>query len=126
MIRLCVILFRVALVLSMSLIFEGAKLWLFIKPVKRIRQWRTKRKMRSWHEEHGGPPDEILEVFHEEPREVRVNEQVASVVRSVLKSAGGGLVGAGVVTSGELEVLAGAAAILVGLAWSWWVKRRAA
>ena len=100
-----------------------AKLWLVVKPWKRLRQWRTRRKMASWIAEH---PDEVLEAFHEEQQEAPMNEQVASVIRSVLKSAGGGLVGAGVVTSGELEVLAGAVAIVLGLAWSWWVKRRAA
>lgn len=47
-----------------SIILEGAKVWLLIKPVKRIRQWRTRRKMRSWHEEHGGIPDEIREEFN--------------------------------------------------------------
>lgn len=41
-----------------------AKLWLVVKPWKRLRQWRTRRKMRSWHEEHGGPPDEMLEEFN--------------------------------------------------------------
>jgi hypothetical protein len=53
-----------------------------------------------------------------------MNEQIASVIRTIIKSAGGGLVGAGVVTNSEMEALAGAAAILLGLAWSWWVKRK--
>lgn len=64
MIRL--LLLRVALGCAMSLIYEAVRAWLLVKPVKRIRQWRTKRKMRSWHEEHGGPPDEILEDFNAE------------------------------------------------------------
>jgi hypothetical protein len=60
-----------------------AKLWLLVKPVKRIRQWRTKRKMRSWHEEHGGPPDEILEDFNSQPDEVSM-DAVKGALRSRL------------------------------------------
>ena len=54
-----------------------------------------------------------------------MNEQIASVLRTVIKSAGGSLVGAGIVTDGQMEILAGAAAIIIGMAWSWWVKRKA-
>jgi hypothetical protein len=60
------------------------------------------------------------------PKEGQVNEQVQSVIRTVVKSAGGALVGAGIVTNGELEVLAGAVAVLIGLGWSWYSKRKAA
>lgn len=50
-----------------------AKLWLVVKPVKRIRQWRTNRKLKSWREEHGGPPDEILEEFNSTDEDVSMN-----------------------------------------------------
>lgn len=125
MIRLCGLLVWVALNCAVKIAAESlVRLWLAIRPIRRFRAWRA---MRSWRREHGGQPDEIREPFHsdEDPQEGAVSEQMASVIRSVLKSAGGGLVGAGLVTSGELEVLAGAAAVLVGLAWSWWVKREA-
>jgi hypothetical protein len=43
-----------------------AKLWLFVKPVRRIKAWRKRRAMRSWIEEHGQPIDEIAEDFNSE------------------------------------------------------------
>jgi len=72
------------------------------------KRWNEKRKIRK------------------QLKEDVMGEQFASVIRTVIKSAGGGLVGAGIVTSGELEILAGAVAVVIGLAWSWWVKRDAA
>jgi len=52
------------------------------KLAKAIRRWRTKRKMRSWHEEHGGPPDEILEPFNSQPDE----EVSMDALKGALKS----------------------------------------
>lgn len=46
-----------------------AKLWILVKPWKRLRQWRTRRKMRSWLEYHA---DETAETFNSEPTEVRM------------------------------------------------------
>ncbi len=51
----------------------AARLWMLIKPVKRLREWRKRRAMKSWHEEHGGPPDEIVEEFNVSPDEVSMN-----------------------------------------------------
>ena len=73
MIRLVACLLWLAVESLMGLILEAAKVWLLIKPVKRIRQWRTKRKMRSWHEEHGGPPDEVAEPFNSTDEDVSMD-----------------------------------------------------
>lgn len=54
-----------------------------------------------------------------------MSEQFASVIRTVFKAVGGGLVTNGVVSASELELLAGAVAILVGVVWSWYEKRDA-
>lgn len=73
MIRLALL--GIAVRLLMSIILEGAKLWLLVKPYKRIRnairQRRTRKAMQSWDAEHGGPPDEILETFNQQPDEGR-------------------------------------------------------
>jgi hypothetical protein len=67
MIRLCLVLLRVALVLAVSIPVESLiRAWLAIRP---IRRWRTRRAMKSWRVEH---PDEVLESFHDEPQEVPV------------------------------------------------------
>lgn len=63
--------------------------------------------------------------FRKAIKEGEMNEQFASVVRTLFKSVGGGLVTAGYVNASELEVLAGAVAVVVGLAWSYYVKRKA-
>lgn len=61
------------LVLGASMIYEIAKTWMLVKPYKRIRnairQRRTRKAMQSWHDEHGGLPDEIVEDFHSQPDE---------------------------------------------------------
>jgi hypothetical protein len=74
MIRLCLVLLRVALYSAMTigakaLVKGGAWLWLKLTPWKRLRRWRTRRAMKSWRVEH---PDEVLESFHDEPQEVPV------------------------------------------------------
>ena len=38
-----------------------------------IRRRRARKAMESWHEEHGGPPDEILEDFNSQPDEVSMD-----------------------------------------------------
>jgi hypothetical protein len=44
MLRLCAFLLWLALVSLMSLVFEGAKLWLLVRPFKRFKAWRAKRR----------------------------------------------------------------------------------
>lgn len=90
-----------------SLILEGAKLWLLVKPVKRIRQWRTRRKMRSWHEEHGGLPDEVREEFNSNDltQEVTVSETTQSFLRGLAKVLAGVLVTKGMIDVGEASAL---------------------
>lgn len=51
-------------------VLSAAKLWLLVRPVRRIKAWRKRRKLESWTDEHGGPPDEILEEFNSLPDEV--------------------------------------------------------
>jgi hypothetical protein len=125
MIRLCVILLRVALVLCVSLIFEGAKLWLLVKPYQRVRRAiqrrRTRKAMQSWHEEHGGPPDEIAEDFNVPPDEGFMSEAQQSLLRGFLKFAAGALAAKGLIDVGEaaalqvaLEALVAGVAGLVG------------
>lgn len=114
MIRLAALLVKVALVSLMSIVFEGAKLWLLIKPVQRIRQWRTKRKLRSWVEEHGGPPDEIKEPFHPTDEEPPMGEAWKSHGRSALKVIGTALAAAGVLDAGNVELLVQAAEVVLG------------
>ena len=80
--------------------------WSVIKAIaKGIRRWRTRRKARSWTEEHGGPPDEILEEFNSPPDEVFMSEAQQSFLRSILKVAAGALVTKGVIDVGEAGAL---------------------
>ena len=121
MIRLCLVLLRVALVLAVRIAVESiVRAWLAIRP---IRQWRTRRKMRSWRAEH---PDEVLEPFHDNPKETPVsNDQVEAVVRHVLGFAGGLAAGTGWVTESEAAAIVGALAALAAVAHSIWKKRKA-
>lgn len=128
MIRLCVFLVWNALVCAVSLIFEGARVWLLVKPWKRLRQWRMRRKqLKSWTEEHGGPPDEILEDFHPKPDEDVMNEQALSFVRGALKFAAGFLVAKGVFDAGDAAALQVAIEALVGGVmglWAFWASHK--
>lgn len=89
---------------------KAVRLWKKVKPIKRAKTALKLRKLRK-AVTNGDDP---------------MNEQVQSVLRSILKTVGGGLVSSGAVSGGELEILAGAASILVGLAWSWYTKRNVA
>lgn len=53
-------------------------------------------------------------------------EQIAGLVRHAFTTFGGGLVTAGVATESDLNILAGGAAVLAGIIWSWWQKRKKA
>lgn len=50
---------------------------------------------------------------------MEMKEALMDVVRTVIKSYGGYLVAAGMITADQNQTLAGAAAIAVGLIWSW-------
>lgn len=50
-------------------------------------------------------------------------DAVAGVIRHAVTTAGGALVAAGYLTSDQLTTVAGAAAIIVGVAWSIIAKR---
>ena len=100
-----------------------AQVWLEVRP---IRRWKAKRAAKK-AAKHPEAAEAVNEAYFNEAQEGgNMNEQVSSVIRTVIKTAGGGLVGTGLVTSGELEILAGAVAIIVGLVWSWAVKRKVA
>jgi hypothetical protein len=58
-------------------------------------------------------------------REDRMNNQIAGIVRHILTSVGGALVAAGYLTSDEWTAVAGALAVLIGVAWSIITKRLA-
>ena len=70
MIRLALL--RVALVLLMSIIFEGAKLWLLVKPWQRFKIWRGKRKLAktAWATHH---LDEVAEPFNSTDEDVSMD-----------------------------------------------------
>lgn len=51
---------------------------------------------------------------------------IGTFVRNTIVAAGGGFVASGVVTASQLDVVGGAAAILVGLGWSYVQKYLAA
>lgn len=53
-------------------------------------------------------------------------EQIEGLIRHILTVAGGSLVTAGKLDPAELATVAGSLAMLAGVAWSWWVKRRRA
>ena len=48
-----------------------------------------------------------------------LREATMDVARTLVKSGGGYLIAHGLATSSDVAVLAGAAAVLVGLVWSW-------
>lgn len=57
-----------------------------------------------------------------------LKEAVVDVIRTFIKSYGGYLVAVGAITKDQNDMLAGAAAIAVGLIWSWlstnyWTKK---
>lgn len=54
------------------------------------------------------------------------SDQIQSLIRSLLVSAGAGLVSRGIVSSSGLEEVAGAAGVLAMAAWGWWEKRESA
>jgi hypothetical protein len=59
-------LLAIVLVLAVYVVMDvlnAVRLWIAVRPIRRIRAWRNRRKMRSWVQEHGGPPDEIDESF---------------------------------------------------------------
>lgn len=48
------------------------------------------------------------------------------IVRSAIATFGGGLLASGVITQGDIEVVAGATAVLVALVWSLIQKKKTA
>lgn len=53
-------------------------------------------------------------------------EQISGIVRHILTTLGGVFVTQGVVSDGQLEAIAGGLAVVVGVAWSFWIKRKQA
>ena len=126
MVYICLVLLRVVLVLAVKIAADALiRLWLAIRP---IRRWRTRRAMKAWRDEHGGPPDEVREDFHDvPPDEDFMSEAQQSFLRGLLKFAAGALVAKGVIDVGDaaglqvaLEALVGG---VVGL-WAFWQSHR--
>lgn len=126
MLRLCGLLLWVALRCAVQIGIDAlVKAWLAIRP---IRRWRTRRAMKAWRDEHGGPPDEVREDFHDvPPDEDFMSEAQQSFLRGLLKFAAGALVAKGVIDVGDaaglqvaLEALVGG---VVGL-WAFWQSHR--
>lgn len=49
-----------------------------------------------------------------------------STIRHALTTAGGGLLATGAISQGDIEVVSGAVAVLLGLAWSLYENRKKA
>lgn len=91
MVYLCGLFLRVAWVSLVSLVFKA------------LRRALRQRRMRSWTEEHGGYPDEVLEPFHQSD-EVRRSMAVNTGLRS----------------SSNMVIAGGVANIVVELAQMFW------
>jgi hypothetical protein len=102
--------------------------WSVIKAIARgIRRWRTRRAMRAWREEHGGPPDEILEDFNSQPDEDFMSEAQLSFVRGLLKLAAGALAAKGFIDAGDVGALQVAleAVVAAGVGiYAFWASHR--
>lgn len=103
-------------------VLTATKLWLLVKPIKRIRAWRKRRRMRSWIEEHGQPVDETLEDFNLPDEDASMDQQVVTqillgIVRHAMTASG-----AGVYLSDDIVVQVVSAA--VALAGALWMARR--
>lgn len=132
MLRLCACLLWLALESAVGLALKPlAKLGLFVYRVwttnkvgeklrRPIRRWRAKRALRSWREEHGGPPDEILETFHEEPKETPVlrGKLTYAMVGALALQALAAVVGIDIAPA-ELDALGVAVATLGALYGRW-------
>ena len=95
-----------------------ARLWMLIKPAKRLREWRKRRAMQSWAEHH---LDEVPEDFNVPPDEGFMSEVQLSYLRGALKFVAGMLAAKGLIDVGEaaalqvaLEALVAGVAGLVG------------
>ena len=53
-----------------------------------------------------------------------VKESLMGLVRHLATTAGGYFMAQGYVQEGQVEMLAGAAAVIVGIIWSIWQKRK--
>lgn len=54
------------------------------------------------------------------------SEQLAGIIRHILTTLGGGLATKGLIDEAALSAIAGGIAALVGVAWSWWSKKKTA
>ncbi len=95
--------------ITLATVLKGIQVFTALKPIKRIRQFRAVRNLEKV-------------ITGEEP----VNTQLQSLIRTVLKVLGGGLVTSGAFSGSELEAGVGAVSVLLGLAWSWYDKKRKA
>jgi hypothetical protein len=52
-------------------------------------------------------------------------EQITGIIRHILTTVGGVLISTGVAEKDQVELIAGGVAALIGVAWSWFSKRKA-
>jgi len=99
----------------------AVKLWLAIRPVKRIKQAIWLRKLRR-----ASKSGEIIDLQWLK-KESDVNaEQAMGLVRHVLTFGGGFAVARGWLSAEELTALVGAGVAIAGVVWSIRQKRKAA
>lgn len=100
---------------------ELVKLWLAIRPVRRLRLAIARRKLRRALARGENPN------IHQLEDEAAMNtEQILGIARHVLTTLGGGLVSAGLVSADDLNTVVGALVVVAGSVWSWYAKRKPA
>lgn len=98
-----------------------AKLWLAVKPIKRIKERRRRKKL----ERSGVQTSELVELEEDESMDKGfIWEIVKGTVRHSLTAAGVVFVNAGVATSDEVNMAVGALMTIVGFGFSVYRKWR--
>lgn len=69
---------------------------------------------------------EKIQAKEEQTGEPAVQTLVNTVIRNLVVTLGGGLLGSGLISEENLQTLAGGAVVVAGIVWSWWQKRKAA
>ena len=81
------------------------KIWILVRPIQRIKKALNKRRARL------GKP--LLKTG-----DIKMNEQVQTILRSVLKVVGTYFATKGYIDGTEVEAAVGAVVVLLGLVWS--------
>lgn len=97
-----------------------ARIWLLLKPYKRIRTAILRRKLRK-ASERGSP----IDVDHLKLEADMNTEQILGIARHILTTVGGSLVTAGVISQSDLNAIVGGIVVLAGVVWSYLAKKAA-